>query len=97
VLRTIICITISIITTATFNSTDAMIFLMTHLQVPLPDLGVLDQELGDVQVRGQRDAQLVAAAREVAADEQLPELLVEGAQVAHEAARHRAVTCGGDK
>ena len=55
--------------------------------------GNTKQRRAHLHSRGDWDAQLQAVAIEVAVDEQLSELLVEGAQVAHEAAGQRTVAC----
>jgi hypothetical protein len=61
------------------------------LEVPLADLGLVDEEPRHVEVLRDRDAALDAVAVKVAAQEQIAELLVERAEVGHERRRERAV------
>ena len=61
------------------------------VEVPLADLGVVHQELRGVHVLGHGDVLLEAVLVELALEQQVAELLVEGAQVRHERRRQRAV------
>mmetsp|Transcript_23991 Transcript_23991/g.78014 ORF Transcript_23991/g.78014 Transcript_23991/m.78014 type:complete len:463 (+) Transcript_23991:3039-4427(+) len=61
------------------------------LEVPLANLRLVDEEIGHLQVLGDRDAAVDAVAREVALEEELAELLVERAEVRDEGGGERAV------
>lgn len=64
-----------------------------HLQGPLPNLGGLHHKGGGREVFGEGQVQLGAARHELPRQQHLSELLVEGAQVAQEAAGQQAVPC----
>mmetsp|Transcript_13421 Transcript_13421/g.31791 ORF Transcript_13421/g.31791 Transcript_13421/m.31791 type:complete len:302 (-) Transcript_13421:1547-2452(-) len=56
------------------------------LEVPLANLRVVDKERRGLKILSHRDVELGAVAHEITGEEQLPELLVEGAEVGHKAA-----------
>lgn len=62
-----------------------------HLKGPLPDLRIVNQELGQLQVLGDRNIELDTAAIEISRDHQLTEFLVERTQVADKAAGNGAI------
>lgn len=61
------------------------------LQIPLADGGVVDEEGGEVHVGRGGHAERLAIGEEVALDEEVAELLVEGAEVGHEGGADAAV------
>ena len=67
--------------------------MRAHLQRPLADLSIVDKELRYLQVARAGDAQIGAARHEVAGQQQLAEVAVEGTQVGDKAARNCAVAC----
>lgn len=73
----------------------AVLCCFAHLGAPLCHLGVIDQELGHVQIWCHGHTQPRASATQVALQQQLPEGLVEGTQVRDKAGYHCAVPCEG--